>query len=71
MSLSMTAGTLSMALAGSCNPRAVKIKSTDKTQWNFLTTKIVIMRTSPKGKGIGTGSTTVLTPLIKSELFVS
>ena len=71
MSSSTMAGTLSMAPAGSCNPRAAKIKSTDKTLWNFSTTKIVTMRTSLKGRGIGTGSTTVPTPLIKSELFVS
>ena len=71
MSLSMTAVTLSMAQVGSCNPRAAKIKSTDKTQWSFLTTKIATMTTSPKGRGIATGNTSVPIPLIKSELFVS
>ena len=71
MSSSTMAVTSSMALAESCNLKGAKIRSTDKTLWNFSTTKIVTMRTSPKGRGIGTGSTTVPTPLIKSELFVS
>ena len=58
-----------MARAGSCTPRAAaKIRSADKTQWNFLTTKIDTMIISPKRRGaIGTGSTTGLILLIKSE----
>jgi hypothetical protein len=36
-----------------------------------MTTKIVTMTTSPKGRGIATGSTSGPIPLIKSELFVS